>query len=68
MNPDFAPTSADPKAQGVIAILALVINVVVLTAIIKRSIETHTNPYKHEIFTHQKDYKLAMARAVNEGK
>lgn len=68
MTPDFAPASADPRAQGVIAILALVVNVVVLTAIIKRSIETHTNPYKHEIFTHQKDYKLAMARAVNEGK
>ena len=36
--------------------------------IYKRAIETKTNPYKNEIFTYQKDYKLAMERAVSEGK
>lgn len=57
------PTYANPTAQGVIAILALAVNVICLTAIIKRSIEQKKNPYKNDIWTDQKDYKLAMARA-----
>lgn len=60
------PASANPTAQGVIAILALAINVLCLTAIIKRSIEQKKNPYKNEIFTDQKDFQLAMARAEEE--
>lgn len=37
MNPDVHPSSVDPVAMGLIAILALVINVVVLAIILKRS-------------------------------
>ena len=68
MNSAVAPAGADPRAQGIIAILALAVNVVVLAMIYKRAIETKTNPYKNEIFTYQKDYKHAMERAVSEGK
>ena len=57
------PTYANPTAQGVVALLALAVNVICLTAIIKRSIEQKKNPYKNEIFTDQKDFKIAMARA-----
>ena len=56
------PTSANPKAQAIIAILALAVNVCVLTAIIMRSKAQKKNPYKNEIFTDQKDYKLALQR------
>ena len=52
--------------QGVVAVIALAVNVVALGFIIKRSIEQKKNPYKNEIFTDQKDFQLAMARA--EGK
>lgn len=68
MNPNIAPATADPKAQGVVAILALAANVIVLTVVIKRSVELKRNPYKNDIFTHQKDYKLAMERAAAENK
>ena len=66
MNPAVRPTSADPTMQGVVAVIALAVNVVALGFIIKRSIEQKKNPYKNEIFTDQKDFQLAMARA--EGK
>jgi hypothetical protein len=51
-----------PTAQGVIAMASIVINVVVFTAIIKRAIEQHKNPYTNEIWTGTKDFELAMAR------
>ena len=57
------PTFADPTAQGVVAIIALGANVICITAIIKRAIEQKKNPYKNEIFTDQKDFQIAMARA-----
>lgn len=60
------PAYANPTAQGVMAILALVANVVVLTAIIKRAVEQKKNPYKNEIFTDQKDFQIAMARAEEQ--
>lgn len=63
MDPSITPTSADPTMQGVISVLSLAINVVVLGFIIKRSKEQKKNPYKNEIFTHQKDFQIAMARA-----
>ena len=50
-------------AQGVIAIVALVVNVVILVAIIKRAKAQKKNPYKQEVFTDQKDFQEAMARA-----
>ena len=49
--------------QGVVAIIALAVNVVALAFIIKRSIEQKKNPYRSEIFTDQRDFQLAMARA-----
>ena len=54
--------TADPRAQGVIAILALAANVICLAVIIKRSIELKRNPYKQEIFIDTKDFDQAMAR------
>jgi hypothetical protein len=55
--------TAEPKAQGVIAVLALAINVLVLAAICKKAFATKTNPYKNEIWKGSKDFDEAMARA-----
>jgi hypothetical protein len=57
------PTAANPTAQGVIAILALIANVICIASIIKRSIEQKQNPYKNEIWVGTKDYEEAMDRA-----
>ena len=54
--------TADPKAQGVIAVLALAINVLVLAAICKKAFATKTNPYTKEIWAGTKDFEEAMAR------
>lgn len=62
------PASADPRMQGIIAVIALAANVLVFAAIIKRSVQLKKNPYKNEIFTHQKDYKLALARTAETNK
>lgn len=59
---EVMPSVADPKYQGVIAVIALIANVLALTLIITRSIKTKTNPYKNEIFTYQRDFKEAMDR------
>jgi len=56
-------TNVDPTAQGVIAVLALAINVVVLAFIIKRAKEQGINPYKKEVWVGTKDFDEAMARA-----
>ncbi len=63
MDAAVHPVAADPTMQGVVAVLALAANVIVLAVIIKRAKEQHKNPYKEEIFTDQRDFKLAMARA-----
>jgi hypothetical protein len=55
--------TADPKAQGVIAVIALAINVLVLAAICKKAFAAKTNPYKNEIWAGTKDFDEAMARA-----
>ena len=57
---------ANPTAQGVVAILAIVVNVLVITHIIKRAKEQKKNPYTNEIFVGTKDYKLAMERAAKQ--
>lgn len=57
------PTYADPRAQGIIAMIALAANVICFAAIIKRAVLQKKNPYKYEIFTDQKDFQEAMARA-----
>lgn len=54
--------TANPTAQGVVAIAAIVANVLCLAVIIKRSIEQKKNPYKNEIFAGTRDFEEAMAR------
>ena len=63
MDANIHPTLVNPVPQGVVAILALIANVLVLAVIIKRSVEQKKNPYKEEIFVGTKDYEAAMARA-----
>lgn len=55
--------TADPRAQGVIAVAAFVINVCVFAAIMKKAAATKTNPYTNEIWKGTKDFEEAMARA-----
>lgn len=57
------PTYADPKMQGVIAIIALIANVLCLAAIIKRAKTQGINPYKSEVWKGTKDFEEALARA-----
>ena len=66
MDAATRPTSAEPTMKGFIAILALAANVIVLAVIIKRAKEQKKNPYKNEIFTDQRDFKLAIARAQEQ--
>jgi hypothetical protein len=54
MDAATRPTVANPTMQGVVAVIAL---------IAKRAKQQKKNPYTHEIFTDQKDFKLAMERA-----
>ncbi|MBE5906506.1 MAG: hypothetical protein E7277_06905, partial [Lachnospiraceae bacterium] len=63
MDPSKHPTAANPTMQGVVAIIALAANVLCLAVIIKRSKEQKRNPYRHEIFTDQRDFQIAMDRA-----
>ena len=63
MTEAAAPTAVDPRMQGLMAILALGINVLCLGVIIKRAIVLKRNPYKQEIFIGTKDFEEAMARA-----
>ena len=58
--------TADPRAQGVLAIAALAINVVVMAFIIQRSIKMHKNPYSNCVWEGTKDFEEAMARAIVE--
>ena len=63
MTANTAPAAADPRAQGLFAILSFAVNVLCLGVVIKRSIALKRNPYKQEIFVGTKDYEEAMARA-----
>ncbi len=63
MDPNVHPMSADPRAQGVIAVLSILINLAALLLIIKRAKARGINPYKQEVFVGTKDYEEAMARA-----
>jgi len=56
------PTAADPKMQGVISVLSIAINVLALAWIIKRAKEQGINPYKQEVFSDTKDFRIAMER------
>ena len=55
--------TANPTAQGVVAMLAIIANVVCITVIIKRSIEQKKCPYTKEIWVGTRDYEQAMSRA-----
>ena len=57
------PVLGNVHMQGVIAVLALAINVVALGFIIKKSVAAKKNPYKYDVFTSTPDYKEAMSRA-----
>lgn len=63
MDAAVRPVLVNPVPQGVISIASLAINVLALALIIKRSIEQKKNPYKQEIFSDTKDFRLALARA-----
>ncbi|MCI5607772.1 MAG: DUF5692 family protein [Treponema sp.] len=58
-----AGITANPKAQAVVAVMALIANVCVLAAIVKRSVKAKKNPYTNEIWTGTRDFEEAMARA-----
>lgn len=49
--------------QGIISVLSIAVNIVVLAIILMRAKQQKKNPYTNEIFTDQKDFKAAMARA-----
>ena len=55
--------TANPTAQGVVSLLALVANVICIMAIIKRSKKLGINPYKQDVWVGTKDYEEAMERA-----
>ena len=70
MDPNLILTAADanPKAQGVVAVLAIAVNILVITNIIKRAKEQKKNPYTNEIFSDTRDFKLALERAAEANK
>lgn len=53
---------ANPKAQGIVSILALVANVICIAVIIKRAKAKHVNPYKENVFDGTRDFEEASAR------
>lgn len=63
MDAATRPSTANPNMQGIIAIIALIANIWCFMMIMKRAKLQKKNPYKYEIFTDQKDFKLAMERA-----
>ena len=54
--------TADPRMQGVVAILAIAVNVVCMAEIIRRSVKLGKNPYSNEVFADTKDFKAALER------
>ena len=63
MDAAVRPTAADPRAQGVISVISLAVNALVLALVIRRAIQQKKNPYKNEIFTDTRDFRLTMERA-----
>lgn len=55
--------TADPRMQGFVSIMALAINVLCISVIIRRAILIGGNPYSNPVFKGTKDYEEAMARA-----
>lgn len=63
MDPTIHPTLANPVPQGVVAIIALAVNVICFAVIIKRAKQQGINPWKKEVFKGTKDFEQAMDRA-----
>ena len=61
-NKNIHPVKADPSAQGFFAFLSIVANVYVFSSIVQRWINKDKNPFLHEIFEDDKDYKEAYKR------
>lgn len=55
--------NADPTMMMIISTLALIVNVIGIIYIIKKSKEKNINPYKGEVFTEFKYYKEALEKA-----
>ncbi len=55
---------ADPSMQSFVAMMSLLINVLCISVIIKKSLENKCNPYSNEVFKGTKDYEEAMKRAA----
>lgn len=55
--------TANPTAQGVVAMLAIIANVICISVIIKRSIKQKKCPYTKEIWVGTRDYEQAMSSA-----
>ncbi len=55
--------TANPTAQGFVAMLAIIANVICIAVIIKRSIQMGKNPYSNDVWAGTKDYDEAIARA-----
>lgn len=55
--------TANPTAQGVVAMLVIIANVICISVIIKRSIKQKKCPYTKEIWVGTRDYEQAMSRA-----
>ena len=55
--------TANPTAQGLISMLALVVNVICLCDILKTAKKKGINPYKNEIWKGTPDFEEAMDRA-----
>ena len=56
--------TADPRMQGFGAMMAIAVNVLCISVIIKRAIRIGGNPYSNEVFKGTRDYEEAMARAA----
>ena len=54
--------TADARMQGFVSVMAIAINVLCLSVIIKRAIAIGKNPYSNEVFKGTRDYEEAMAR------
>lgn len=57
------PTVAEPKVQGILSIISLLVNVAAFAFVVKRAKTQNVNPWKKEVFTDTKDFKEAMAMA-----
>ncbi len=55
--------TADPSVQGFVAMMALAVNVLCISVIVRNAIRLGKNPYSNEVFAGTRDFDEAMARA-----